>query len=168
MHVTLYLSITANGFIATENDDTGWVSLTEWKSFSSKIQKAGNLIIGRRTYEVMGKNKEFEKLGKVKVVVVSQTLKTNKVITIVKSPREALTYLQQQGFSAALVCGGGKLNSSFMKEKFIDEIYLDIEPIILGKGIKLFADAEFEAKLQLIGIKKLSKDEVQLHYRVKK
>ncbi len=168
MKVTLYLSITANGLIAKESDDTSWVSSTEWKNFRSMIKKAGNMIIGRRTYEVMCKNKEFEKLGKVKIVVVSQTLRMDKSITVVKSPREALTYLQQQGFFTALICGGGKLNSSFMKEKLIDEIYLDLEPIILGKGIKLFADAKFEAKLELIGIKKLSKEEVQLHYRVRK
>lgn len=55
-----------------------------------------------------------------------------------------------------------------MKANLIDEIYLDIEPIILGTGIKLFVNAEFEAKLQLMGIKKLSKDEVQLHYKVKR
>lgn len=59
------------------------------------------------------------------------------------------------------------MNSSFLKERLIDEIYLDVEPIILSNGIKLFADAEFESKLELIEIKKISKDEVQLHYKVK-
>ncbi len=168
MKTILYMSMTANGMIAKENDDTSWVSPAEWQSFRSMIKKAGNMILGRRTYEVMLRNNEFEKLGKVKVVVVSQTLKAGRRITLIKSPREALTYLQRQGFSTALICGGGKLNSSFMKEKLIDEIYLDIGPIILGTGIKLFADAEFEAELQLTGIKKLSKDEVQLHYKMKK
>ncbi len=162
------MALTVNGMIAREDDATDWVSPTEWKSFRSMIQKAGNMIIGRRTYEVMLRNNEFEKLGKIKVVVVSQTLRANKDITIVKSPWEALNLLEKQQFKTALVCGGGKLNSSFIQEKLIDEIYLDIEPIILGKGIGLFADAKFEAKLQLMGIKKLSKDEVQLHYAVKK
>src|SRR3989338_3381624 len=165
MKVTLYMAMTANGMIAKENDDTSWVSPTEWKSFRSMIHKAGNMILGRRTYEVMLRNKEFSKLGKVKVVVVSTKLKTNKNITVVESPAEALSFLQREGFSQALVCGGGKLNSSFMKEKLIDEIYLDVEPIVLGKGIKLFTDANFEAKLELMGIKKLSKDEVQMQYK---
>ncbi len=168
MKTILYIATTANGMIARENDATNWVSPKEWKSFSGMIQKAGNMIIGRRTYEVMVKNNEFQKLGKVRVVVVSQKLKTNKKITAVKSPSEALTFLQREGFSQALICGGGKLNSSFMQEKLVDEIYLDIEPILLGKGIKLFADATFEAKLELMRIKKLSKDEVQLQYKVKR
>ena len=162
------MAITANGLIAREDDATDWVSPTEWKNYGGTIKKAGNMIIGRRTYEIMCRNKEFDKLGKIKVVVVSQKLKTNEKMTVVKSPPEAISFLRQEGFSQALVCGGGKLNSSFMKEKLIDEIYLDIEPILLGKGIKLFADADFEAKLDLMKVKKLSKDEVQLQYKVKR
>lgn len=116
----------------------------------------------------MLRNKEFKNLGNIKVVVVSRKLKTNGRMTAVKSPPEALSFLRREGFSQAPVCGGGKLNSSFMKANLIDEIYLDIEPVLLGKGIKLFADAEFETKLELMKVKKLSKDEVQLQYKVKR
>ena len=58
------------------------------------------------------------------------------------------------------------LNSSFMKEKLIDEIHLDVEPLVFGRGIKLFADDDFESRLELVGTKKLSANTVQLHYRV--
>lgn len=74
--------------------------------------------------------------------------------------------MHEQGFETIMVCGGGGLNTSFMKENLIDEIYLDIEPIIFGKGIKLFEDSNFEAKLKLLGVKKLSSNEIQLHYKV--
>ena len=164
------MAITANGMIARENDDTSWVSPMEWESFSSMIQKAGNMIIGRRTYEVMLRNKEFKKLGSVNVLVLSRKKALNippKNVRIVQSPQKALNFLLEQNSKTALICGGGRLNSSFMKERLIDEIYLDIEPVILGTGIKLFADAEFEKKLELLGVRKLSGNEVQLHYKVK-
>ena len=64
--------------------------------------------------------------------------------------------------------GGGTLNTSFMAENLIDEIYLDVEPIVFGKGIRLFKENDFEAKLKLLEIKKLSNDEIQLHYQVLK
>ena len=67
-----------------------------------------------------------------------------------------------------MVCGGGELNSSFMKENLVDEMYIDIEPLVFGKGIKVFADAVFEKKLELIETKKFSPNEIQLHYKVKK
>lgn len=76
--------------------------------------------------------------------------------------------LEHEGIKQVCISGGGGLNSSFMKENLIDEMYLDVEPTMLGKGIKVFADSNFERKLRLIQIKRLSKDEVQLHYKILK
>ena len=79
-----------------------------------------------------------------------------------------MSILEKHGFKKILVGGGGKINSSFMKEGLVDEIIIQIEPLIFGKGIKLFADEDFEAKLKLLETKMLSKNEIQLHYKVKK
>lgn len=174
MKVILYMAITVNGLIAKEDDDTSWVTETEWVSFSSAIKMNGNMIIGRRTYEVMLQNDEFNRsnLNEVKTVVLTKDIlfkvHNPKFISVVASPREAVDILHKQGFETIMVCGGGRLNSSFMRENLIDEIYLDIEPIVFGKGIKLFFDADFETKLELIGVKNLSANEMQLHYKVKK
>lgn len=60
------------------------------------------------------------------------------------------------------------MNASFIAAGLIDEIFLDVEPHLFGKGIKLFEGKNFEAKLKLLGVKKISKNEVQLHYKVLK
>lgn len=174
MKVILYMATTINGFIAKENDDTSWVTKNEWTSFSGMIRKNGNMIIGKRTYEVMIENDEFNRsnLNKIKTIVLTNdaSLKIHnpEFVSIATSPQEAISILQRQGFETIMVCGGGGSNASFMKENLIDEIYLDIEPIVFGKGIRLFAEGEFEAKLKLLEIKKLSDDEIQLHYQVLK
>lgn len=167
------MAMTVNGFIAKENDDTSWVSETEWANFSRVIKKAGNMIIGRRTYEIMLRQDEFTRSGltTIKTVVVSDRpvkVHNSPFVSIAKSPAEALNILQKQGFETILVCGGGGLNASFLKENLVDEIYLDVEPIVFGKGIPLFATGDFEKKLQLLGVKKISTQEVQLHYKVEK
>ena len=167
MKVILYMAITANGMIARKDDSVSWSDL-EWKSFSSTVNKIGNLIIGRRTYDLMKSGNEFSKFKKVKIVVVTNSKISGKKISVAKSPKEALKVLEKLKFNEILVAGGGRLNSSFMKQSLIDEIYLDVEPLILGKGIKLFADEDFEAKLELIETKMLSKNEIQLYYKVKK
>jgi len=41
-------------------------------------------------------------------------------------------------FEEVIVAGGGMLNASFIADNLVDEICLDIEPIILGEGIPLF------------------------------
>lgn len=169
------MATTINGLIAKENDDVSWVSETEWEGFSGMIKKTGNMIIGRRTYEMMLKNDEFNKsnLNKIKTVVLANdaSLKIHnpQFIFIAKSPKEALNILLKQGFEAIMVCGGGELNGSFMKENLVDEIFLDIEPAAFSKGTKLFGDkADFEAKLEVIGVKNISPNEIQLHYKVLK
>jgi len=160
------MAISANGYIAREDDDTGWISGEEWNSYSKAARKSGCLVVGHRTYDILTKQPEYEELEKVKIVVVSnknfKTLVPNHLIA--KNPEEALNLLTD--FKEVLVAGGGILNSSFMKENLIDEIYLDVEPLILGKGIHMFEDADFEAKLVFVGTKKLSDNEVQLHYKV--
>jgi dihydrofolate reductase len=171
MKIILYMATTINGFVAKENDDTSWVTETEWASFRSVIKRVGNLIIGSRTYEIMQKGGEFKDLEKIKVVAVASGKNfeaDNPSHSVVHSPNEAIEFLEQEGFNEALVAGGGMLNGSFMTENLIDEIYIDVEPMVLGKGIKLFDEKDFERRLELIETKKLSENEIQLHYRVLK
>lgn len=168
------MATTINGYIAKEDDDASWVTATEWSSFSGTIKANGNMVIGRRTYEIMLKNDEFNRAGlnEIKTVVLTNntSLKIHnpKFISVATSPREAVDILCKQDFETIMVCGGGKLNSSFMKEGLIDEIYLDVEPIVFGRGIQLFLPEEFEFKLQLLEVNKLSDNTIQLHYKVKK
>ena len=166
--VILYMAITLNGYIANKEDNTSWISKEEWSSYSQMVQKAGNLIVGHRTYDILTKQPEFAELQKVKLVVVSntdfQTIAANHLIA--RTPKKALELLKD--YDEVIVAGGGILNASFMKENLIDEIYIDIEPSIIGKGIKLFADEDFESSLKLLEINKITDNEIQLHYTVKK
>ena len=165
MKVVLYMAMTANGYIAKENNETPW-SDEEWKSFSTKVKEIKNLVIGRKTFEIMEQGKEFQKIDNPFTVIVSNQNNNNS--NFVNSPEQAIDLLKQKGFSKILVAGGGILNSSFMQKGLVDEIYLDIEPFFFGKGIKLFANNDFETKLELLETKQLSKNTIQLHYRILK
>ncbi|HIH21916.1 MAG: dihydrofolate reductase [Candidatus Diapherotrites archaeon] len=170
MKAILYMAPTLNGFIAKLGDDTGFVSKNSWKSYRQMIKKAKCMIVGSRTYKIMIEAEDLKGLEKTVVVAVSKkpfkALPKNHFVA--KSPKQALQILKRQGFKSALVAGGGALNASFLKEGLIDEIFLDVEPLVLGNGIRLFAEGNFEAKLKLAGVKKLSRNEVQLHYKVLK
>ena len=69
MKVVLYMAISANGMIAKKDDDTSWISEEEWDSYSSAVCSAGNLVVGRRTYDILTKQPEFSELENVKVIV---------------------------------------------------------------------------------------------------
>lgn len=162
------MAISINGMIAKSDDDTSWISKEEWDSYSLAIRTAGCLIVGRRTYHILTKQPEFAELKDIKIVAVSEEdfaiLAPNHFVA--HSPKEALGLLKD--FKEVIVAGGGILNASFLDENLVDEIYLDIEPIIIGEGIPIFKGKNFEQKLKLIGQRKITDNEIQLHYRVNK
>jgi dihydrofolate reductase len=168
MKVILYMASTLNGLIAKKDDDTSWISKKEWDSYSATVQAAGCFIVGRRTYNTLTKQPEFQELKNITLVVVSH--QDFKILSpnhhIAHSPKEALEQLKD--FKEVIIAGGGALNASFLAENLVDEIYLDIEPIIFGDGIFLFQGADFEKKLKLLGQKEISENEIQLHYQVLK
>lgn len=83
-------------------------------------------------------------------------------------PKEIIEMLGKKGFKKVVVAGGSILNNSFMKDGLIDELFLDVEPMVFGQGIPLFSPSDFEFKLELLGVKNLSKETIQLHYEVVK
>ncbi|KKR77814.1 MAG: Bifunctional deaminase-reductase domain protein [Candidatus Curtissbacteria bacterium GW2011_GWD1_40_8] len=163
------MAITANGYIAKEDGNTSFVSDASWNSWDKLSRGAGNLITGRKTFKIDLADGNFPYLDRFNVVMTSQKIENkwgNKVIFTDISPKEVLEVLAKKGFKTAFIGGGGELNASFMKESLVDEIYLDIEPVIFGKGIKLFAESDLETRLELLETKMLSKNLIQLHYKV--
>ena len=171
MKVILYMATTTNGFIAKEDDNTEFVSEEEWESYKKAVKKAGCIICGRRTYEIaLREGNLLTEEGLNVVLTHNQNLKSShpKVLITTKSPPEIIEYLSQQGFTEAIIGGGGILNSSFLQAGLIDEIYLDVEPQVFGKGVPVFSPASFDHKLEFVESKMLSPKTIQLHYRVKK
>ncbi|HIH11190.1 TPA: hypothetical protein HA241_03305, partial [Candidatus Woesearchaeota archaeon] len=122
MQLTLYMTSTLNGYIATENDDTPW-STAVWKSYYTIAKKFNAIILGRRTYEMMKEVNELEKMGNPFTIVVSTTkspLHSN--VIFVMSPKEAVKVIKEKNITNALIGGGGKLNASFMKQNLIDKL----------------------------------------------
>lgn len=169
MKTILYMGISANGYIAKVDGDSEWTSDEDLKGFYKQSKSAGNIIMGRNTYLAALKSGYFPFPDALNIIVSHKHIKNiwgDNVLVISDSPKEILSVLEQKKFTTAFLAGGGQLNALFAKEKLIDEIYLDVEPLILGQGIKIFADSDFEFQLDLIDFKKLNSNTIQLHYKV--
>lgn len=168
MKVILYMAITANGMIASTDDETDFLTKEEAASYCSVVRTAGCLIVGRRTYHILTKQPEFQEFKDAKLVVVSHdnVELVDPRHSVARTPQEAVSLLSN--FAEVIVAGGGVLNASFLVDNIVDEIYLDIEPAILGNGIPLFKGRNFARRLELLGQKMLSENEIQLHYKVVK
>lgn len=169
MKVTMYMAMTANGMIARKNDEAPWSDVI-WKGYYKFIKKNGNIIVGRRTFELMKRANEFEKMSfPISVVLSSKKQEAGvKNVSFAKTAQEALKILKSNKIKHVVVGGGSKCNAAFLKAGLIDEMVIDIEPFVFGDGIPLFSEVKAEAKFGLVKIGKLSKNTVRLIYKVQK
>lgn len=61
--------------------------------------------------------------------------------------------------------GGGDLIHSFINNKLVDEMIITVSPVLIGKGIPLFKEVDFETELKLKSIKRYNQF-AELHYEV--
>lgn len=164
MKTILYMATTANGMIAKKNLETPW-SEEELGSYCNKVKEIGNVVVGNRTYPQF-REVDFENMGNSLMVVLtrSKSLVDKEKIKFANSAEQAMDIIKKAGFDKVLVTGGAETNKEFMK--YVDEIYLDIEPLIFGEGVPLFSPFELELKLELIDTKMINKNTIQLHYKV--
>ncbi len=86
MKITLYMAMSINGMVASIQNETPW-SKREFEKFFSYAKKAGNIVIGRKTYELMKECKELDHLKNITIAVL--TTKKNLV-------RETYIFLRRQ------------------------------------------------------------------------
>ena len=61
--------------------------------------------------------------------------------------------------------GGGELVRAFLKADLVDELYLGIVPVLIGKGIPLFPSGFPERQFSVIENKTYSKGLIALKYQ---
>ncbi len=171
MKVILTMAISANGMIATKEGSEDFLSNENWKQFVNLAKKIGCFVWGRKTYEAVMKwegdyLKELQ--GVKKVIISGSDLDLEKDFFLAKSPEDALKMVEDEGFKEVIITGGAITNSYFAKKGLIDEVILDVNPVILGEGIPVFSPNDFELNLDLISAQKVGQEIIELKYEVKK
>lgn len=171
MKVILTMAISANGIIATKEGSEDFLSHENWIQFVKLAHKIGCFIWGRKTYDAVSKweGNYLNDLKDVRKIIISRSpIQLMNGFTLANSPEEALKKIESEGFKEAIITGGSTINSEFAKRDLIDEIILDVNPSILGKGMPVFAPQDFQLKLELINVKKVGMEIVEIKYKVSK
>jgi dihydrofolate reductase len=171
MKIILDMVTSLNGFIAREDGNEDWLPEEGWEELVEQAIKLGNIVMGRKTYEQIiheGYNFDNVKCTHKIIVTHDKNFIVPEGYMIAHSPEEAITFIESQGLSELLLIGGGKLNGEFAKRGLIDEIQFTINPYIIGKGIPVFGDNNFEMRLELIDYSDLSNGRIRVRYKVAK
>ncbi|MBD0378576.1 dihydrofolate reductase family protein [Paenibacillus sedimenti] len=167
MKTILWATLTGNGNYAqsSSNNPPKKEALGD---FAAHAQAAGNFIVGRRTFEGMQASNGGGTFAGMDIVVVSASVKEIPGVTVVGSPREALSYLQDRGYQTALISGGADLHNAFLGQGLVDELIFNVAPVLEGKGLNLLIDTEkYQYKeVELLNFKSLGSGFIQLHYAI--
>jgi len=82
-----------------------------------------------------------------------------------KSPTDLIADLESRGFKEVAICGGSQIYTMFMKAGLVDTLYLTIEPVVFGDGMRLFKE-DMDYKLTLTECTKTDTGTLLLTYSV--
>lgn len=174
MKVVLYIAASLDGYIAKPGDDLSFLSIVETPGedygYGDFIATVDKVILGRKTYDwVMKQVPVFPHADKECYVLTRSPIASIGNTHFYAGDLEELVQtLKAKGGKNIFCDGGADTANSLMKLGLIDELILSVIPIVLGEGIKLFAERIPERKLELLNSKGYPSGLVQLHYRFNK
>ena len=176
--------VSIDGFTADSNSTMDWVYVDEqmFDIAKQETDKADAALYGRKTFELMDNywptagnepsaskhDKEHsEWYNNVEKFVISRTMHSDdakKLCIINENIAEKICKLKQQEGKNILMLGSATAAQELMKYYLVDEYWLFINPVVLGKGIPLFTDAAQQTKFKLVDSKIFNEGVVLMHY----
>jgi dihydrofolate reductase len=176
-------AVSLDGYLAGVDDAIDWLHYSKdvvavmkeyWKDVDT-------MLMGRKTYAFAaaynragGKNAKNAKRRPpskptVRTYVFSRTLKAldEPGMELVKGDAvEFVRDLKRRPGKQICLMGGGELAQSLLGAGLVDEIGLNIHPILLGSGIPAFRDPGHRVKLTLTDCRRIEGDCVLASYKV--
>lgn len=166
MKSILYMAMSLDWYISDRNNKTPW-SDESWQNYKEAISKVWSLVIGYQTYVDMRDFDEFDMIGNPKTFVfTSKDIDDSWNFIFIKNYEEFKKKADKMSVVEAIVWWWNKLNSYFLENNLVNEVFIDVESFVFGQGLKLFDGISKNIELELLNIKKYWKKWVQLHYKV--
>lgn len=171
MKISIYIAVSANGLISNSRNVPDWLSPEYSEGFESICKKMNAVIMGKTTYNILAPDYlPLKEEGTTVVLTTDEQAKSdNSTVVFTKNKAtEIAEMLTKKGHTKAVIIGGAMTMSEFINAELVDDIYFVIEPVLFGSGLPLLKNVELESKLNLLDVKKLNGNTVQLHYEIKK
>ena len=160
-------AISLDGFIACSDGSASWIVDDDSIDFDALFASYDYFVMGRKTYQVMlsfGEPSLLSKLPKEAVVVISRTMKQEEHPSVTVVSGDYLEYIRDlktgEGKDIWLM-GGAEIAGPCLETGLVDGIDMAIMPVVLGRGIKMFATSEDNDckswKLRIESVEKLEK-----------
>ncbi|WP_404451912.1 dihydrofolate reductase family protein [Virgibacillus necropolis] len=171
-NLVLFIASSLDGYIATKDESLEWLYNVEGEGdngFSEFYETVDTVLLGKRTYDWVMKQdiEEFPYKNKECYVFTRSSIEDTEDVKFVNDDvNEFVDKLKSQDGKNIWIVGGGELLHSFIQEKLVDELIITVSPSLLGKGVPLFREGDYQLDLSLKGMRSFNQF-VELHYEVK-
>jgi dihydrofolate reductase len=181
MRTQYYTATSLDGFIATEDDSLDWLfPLGELgaTSYGAFIAEVGALCMGSTTYEWMLRNAEHVESSTGSPWPYTQptwVFSSRSLAPVagadIRFARGDVRPVHAEMRSAAgskniWIVGGGDLAGQFHDAGLLDDIFVQIGSVTLGKGKPLFPRRVTSPALRLVSVRQVGSGFAELHYEV--
>lgn len=181
----LQVQMTVDGFMAGVNGEMDWVTF-DWdeglKEFVTNLtEPIDTIVLGRKLAEGFiphwagvaadADNPEHSagvKFTETPKIVFSQTLEAStwdNTVLATGNLVDEINALKNQAGGDIIVYGGSEFVSSLIKRGLVDDLYLFINPVALGRGMTIFGGLDSKQAFTLEISKAFSCGIVLAHYR---
>jgi dihydrofolate reductase len=169
----------ADNFITGPDESIDWLRTSEdvRKLIEESWKGVDAMLMGRKTWQFAQRMGGGPGVGKIKTYVFSRTLDEDEFRArispgdsapelIREDAVEFVRKLKDQPGGDIIVMGGGELGSALIEGGVVDEIGLNIHPLLLGQGTPLFRPMNRRVELDLIEARAISQGCVLVRWRV--
>jgi len=171
MKISIYIAMSANGFISNLRNAPDWLSPEYGQGFMEICQKMKAVIMGKTTYNILAPNHlPLQKEGTTVVLTTDDQAKSdNPTVVFTKDkPTQIAEMLAKRGHTEAVIIGGTMTMSEFINAGLVNDIYFVMEPVLFTNGLPLIKGVASDLKLNLLEVTKLNDNTVKLHYQIQK
>ncbi len=178
-----------DGYMEGENHDLSWHNVdTEFNEFAAKqLEEIDSIFFGKNTYELMEgywptakPEDQFDAvvakhMNTLPKYVFSRTLQTvigkdawQNVHLVPSVTPEFIQKVKQESEKDIAVLGSNNLCVTLLENNLLDELRIMVNPLVIGKGIPLFAGIEKKEQFHLESSRSFKNGNVLLRYSIVK
>jgi dihydrofolate reductase len=175
--VTYGAACSLDGFITGPGDALDWMHFSRdvMDVMADYMKGVDAMLMGRKTWQVAqalaadGARPPDSSSTKMQTYVFSRTLESlpDPNATLVRNDAAGFVRkLKKQSGSGICLMGGGELARSLFRADLIDEVGLNIHPVLLGGGVPMFPSPGPHVRLKLLNSRVISGGCVLVNFRV--
>lgn len=180
-----FFHVSLDGYVAGLNGEMDWIKVDEeiFEHVGERVKESDTALYGRVTWQMMegywptaGDEPDaskhdiehsvwYKKAGKIVLSKSMQHEQLSNTVFIGEDVEDRVKALKQQAGTEILIFGSPSATHSLLQYDLIDEFWLFVNPILLGKGVPLFKNVTEKTLLTLASSKTFTNGVVCMHYK---